>query len=144
MDDGRGRRKAGDDTSTAPNDQKGKSKDTQKEDVDMRDSSPPRTAKTIPLNHNKPESATQHSPSPSNVTFKPRPLLPSRQKKSQPFEEGNLTKLTVQLAKRSNKESEQVLGNSSETQTQTNPALFPSKTVHGPKGCAYLFSQVIK
>ena len=133
--------KAGDDTSRVShnnNGLKGKEKETPKEDIEMRDSSPPRT-KPIPLSDNKPKSAALPPPPrdtthPSTVPSKPaRPLplpLPSRQKKIQPFEDGNLTKMALQSMKRADKEPQQ-------------PSLSTG-TACGPKGRVDLFSQVIK
>ena len=117
---------------------KGKEKEIPKEDVEMRDSSPPRT-KSIPLSDNKPKSAAPPPPPrdtthPSTVASKPaRPLplpLPSRQKKIQPFEDGNLTKMALQSMKRADKEPQQTS--------------LSTRTACGPKGRVDLFSQVIK
>lgn len=132
--------KTGDNTSTGGNDQKGK-RGMEMEDVEMRDSSPPRTVgslKPIPLNR-KPESAApplpaaQSTPLPSTIASRPaRPIplpLPSRQRKAL-YEDGNLTKLALLCVK--NKEAEKV-------QEKSN-----SPSVHGPKGRADLFSQVLE
>ena len=136
--------KTGDNPSTtSENDQKGKRKEKEREDVEMRDSSPPRTAvgslKPVSLSR-KPDSAppplpsARNTPPPSTVTSKlgrPIPLpLSSKQKKAKLFEDGNLTKLALQSVK--NKEAEQV---------QENPN---SSSFQGPKGRADLFSQVLK
>jgi hypothetical protein len=138
--DGWGGGKTGDNTSTSGNEQKGKRKE--KEDVEMRDSSPPRTNgsfKPISLSHTRLESDSlppppaRNTPPPSTVASKPaRPIplpLPGK-KKAQLFEDGNLTKLALQSVKK--KEAEQV---------QENPN---SLSAQGPKGRADLFSQVLK
>lgn len=144
VSDGRDGGKAVDKTSTVPsgNDQRGKSKERQREDVredvEMRDPSPPRTFKPSSLSHNTQESASRplarNTPPPSTVATKPaRPIplpLPSRQKKTQLFDDGNLTKLALQSLK--NKDAVPV-------QDKQN-----SLSVRGPKGRADLFSQVIK
>ena len=136
-----GEGKTGDNTSTSGNDQKGKRKEKEREDVEMRDSSPPRTVGS--LKHTSPsrtksESAplppARSTPPPSTVLSKPaRPIplpLSSKQKKALLFEDGYLTKLALQSAK--NKEKEQV---------QEKPS---SLSAQGPKGRADLFSQVLK
>lgn len=128
-------------TGESGNDQKGKRKEKDREDVEMRDSSPPRTAVgPTSLSRTKQDSAppplpsARNTPPPSTVTSKPgRPIplpLPSKQKKAKLFEDGNLTKLALQSLK--NKEAEHVREN-------TNSPSF-----HGPKGRADLFSQVLK
>ena len=143
--EGWGGGKTGDNNSTVPNgnDQKGKGK--RDEDVEMRQASPPRTAGSfdpISLNYNKPESAappTQNTLPPSTIPLRPArppPLpLPSRQKKTQIFEDGSLKKLALQCPKRPDKDAEQV------QEKSISPSI---KTVHGPKGRVDLFSQVIK
>lgn len=140
--DGWGGGKIGDNTSTSGNDQKGKSKEKEREDVEMRDPSPPRTVGSLkPISsRTKTESAppplfpARNTPSPSIVTSKstrPIPLpLPSKQKKAK-YEDGNLTKLAAHLSLK-NKEAEQV-------QRSSN-----SPSALGPKGRADLFSQVLK
>ena len=142
--DGWGGGKTGNNTSTSGNDQKGKRKEKGREDVEMRDSSPPRTAvgssKPISLSHTKPESAplplppARNTPPPSNVALKPARSIPlplsSKQKRAKLYEDGHLTKLALLSVK--NKEAEQV---------QENPN---SPSFHGPKGRADLYSQVIK
>ena len=154
--DGWGGGKAGGNTSTVSNsnDQKGKGKERQREDVEMRDSSPSRIVgsfKPIHLSHNKRESAaappplSRNTPPPFTVTSKPaRPLplpLPSRKKKTQPSEDGSLIKLALQCMKKPDKEAEQI---QPVTRTQAKPTPFSTKTVQGPKGRADLFSQVLK
>lgn len=142
LGEGWGEEKAVGDASTNPNgnDQKSKSKERQREDVEMRDPSFPRIVgsfKPASLNHNKQEFASapaRNTPTPSAVAPKsarPTPLpLPSRQKKTQLFEDGNLTKSARQSVKI--KEAEQIQEKSS------------SLSVRGPQGRADLFSQVIK
>ena len=102
----------------------------------MRDPSPPMPVGSVKpiLDHKKMESAgppTRNTPPPPTAALNPaRPLpllLPSRQKKTQIFEDGNLTKLALQCAKKPGQEAEQT-----------------TKIVHGPNGRADLFSQVIK
>ena len=142
--DGWGGEKTGDNTNTSWNDHKGKSKEKEREDVEMKDASPPKTAagslKPVSLNHNKPESAppplppARNTPPPSTVASKPaRPIplpLPSKQKKAKLYEDGNLTKMALLSVK--NKEAAQV------QEKQNSPSF------HGPKGRAELFSQVLK
>lgn len=137
--EGWGEEKAVGDTSAIPsgNDQKSKNKERQREDVEMRDPSPPRVVgslKPASPNHNRQEFATapaRNAPPPSTVAPKsarPTPLpLPSRQKKTQ---DGNLIRLARQSVKI--KEAEQVQEKSS------------SLSVRGPQGRADLYSQVIK
>lgn len=138
VNDGWGGGKTGDNTS---NDQRGKRKEKEREDVEMRDSSPLRTAvsslKPISLSCSKPESAppplppARNTPPPTVASKPARPIplpLSSKQKKAKLYEDGNLTKLALVSVK--NKEAEQV---------QENLNSF-----HGPKGRADLFSQVLK
>jgi hypothetical protein len=137
---GGGGGKSVDNANTVPSgtDQKGKSKERQREDVEMRDPSPSRTVGSFKSSSHKQESAppppARNTPPLSTVAPKPaRPVplpLPSRQKKTQLFEDGNLKKLAVQSLK--NKEAGQV-------QERQN-----SLSLRGPKGRADLFSQVIK
>ncbi|KAF8808077.1 hypothetical protein BYT27DRAFT_7190198 [Phlegmacium glaucopus] len=149
--------KSGDNASTVSNndDQKGKRKEGQGEDVEMRYSSPPRISgsfKPISLSHNKRDPAPPPAPPvrntpPSTVASKPArpPLpLPSTKKKFQLSEDVNLTKLALQRVKRPDKESEQDFVNPSEAQAQAKPTIYSTKPVHGPKGRADLFSQVLK
>ena len=141
--DGWGGGKTGENTNTSGNDQNGKPKEKEREDVEMSDPLPSKTAvgssKPISLSHSKPESAplpappTRNTPPPSTVASKPaRPIplpLPSKQKK-QLYEDGNLTKLALLNVK--NKVADQV-------QEKPNAPSFC-----GPEGRADLFSQVLK
>lgn len=136
-----GEGKKGDNTSSNGNDQKGKRKEREREDVEMRDSSPPKTVGSFnhtSLSRTKPESAppplppAQNTPPLSAVASKPaRPIPLPRQKKAQLFEDGTLTKLALQYVK-NNKEAEQV---------QEKPN---TPSAQGPKGRVDLFSQVLK
>lgn len=136
VSEGWGGGKSVDNANTVPSDQKGKSKERQREDVEMRDPSPSRTVGSFKSSSHKQEPAppVRNTPPLSTVAPKPaRPVplpLPSKQKKTQLFEDGNLKKLAVQSLK--NKEAGQV-------QERQN-----SLSVRGPKGRADLFSQVIK
>ena len=142
--DGWGGGKTDNNINTSGNDQKGKRKEKEGEDVEMSDPLPPKTTagflKSTPLSLTKPESApppllhTRNTPPPSTVASKPaRPIplpLPSKQKKVKLYEEGNLTKLAHLSLK--NKEGEQA-------QEKPNSPSF-----HGPKGRADLYSQSLK
>jgi hypothetical protein len=136
--DGLGGEKTGDNTST-----KGKTKEKEREDVEMRDPSPPRTVgslKPTSISRTKPESAppppppARTTPPPSTVVAskpaRPIPLPLSLKQKAKLYEDGNLTKMALLSVK--NKEAEQVKEKSN------------SPSVHGPKGRADLFSQVVK
>lgn len=141
--DGWGGGKTADNTNTSWNDQKGKRKEKEREDVEMSDPLPPKTAvgslKPVSLSHTKPDSAppplppARNTTPPSTVASKPArpiPLPLSLKQKAKLYEDGNLTKLALLSVK--NKEAEQV------QEKQNSPSF------HGPKGRADLFSQVLK
>jgi hypothetical protein len=131
---GWGGRKTGDNANTSADDQKGKRKETEREDVEMSDPLPPKTAGSKPESSRPPLPPARNTPPPSTFASKPaRPIplpLSSKQKKARLYEDANLMKMALLSAK--NKEAEQ-------GQEKPNAPSF-----HGPKGRADLFSQALK